>query len=321
MESYTKTILVTGGAGFIGSAFLNYAVPKYPQYRFINLDALTYAGNLENISVSNAQNYAFAKCDIRDEKSLADVFETYKPTDVIHFAAESHVDNSITGPKIFIETNVLGTGNLLELSRTVGIQRFHHISTDEVYGSLSKDDMPKTEDTFLLPNSPYSASKASSDLLVRAYNRTYGMDTIITRASNNYGPRQYAEKVIPLFIKNLLAGKKVPLYADGLNIREWLYVEDTAQGIDAAFHKGQAGEIYNLGGGTSLTNLEVTGKILSLFGLPESSIEYVTDRPGHDFRYAMDSTKARKELGWEAKVTFDEGIQKTLDYYRTGFEA
>ena len=316
METYSKTLLVTGGAGFIGSAFLNYAVPKYSEYHFVNLDALTYAGNLKNVTVSDAPNYTFVQCDIRDERTVANVFETYHPTDVIHFAAESHVDNSIASPKIFIETNIVGTENLLECARMFGIHRFHHISTDEVYGSLSKDDAPKTEDAALLPNSPYSASKAASDMLVRAYNRTYGMDTVITRASNNYGPRQYAEKVIPLFIKNLLEGKKVPVYADGSNIREWLFVEDTAQGIDAAFHKGKSGEIYNLGGSVSLTNLEVTKKLLSLLGKDESSIEYVTDRPGHDFRYAIDSSKTERELGWKATTSFEAGIEKTIAFYR-----
>lgn len=314
--AYDKTILVTGGAGFIGSNYLNTFVPAYPNYRFINIDALTYAANLKNISVSGAENYAFAQTDIRDHEALLRIFGEFSPTHIINFAAESHVDNSILGPRIFIETNIVGTENLLECARTQNILRFHQISTDEVYGSLTPDAEPTTESAPLLPNSPYSASKASADLLVRSYHQTFGLNTIITRASNNYGPNQHHEKLIPRFIINLLENKKVPVYGEGLNIRDWIYAGDHVRGIDAAFHKGESGEIYNLGGGQELTNLDITKEILGLLGKGEEMIEHVTDRLGHDFRYSLDSTKAMKELGWTPKKDFSIGLKETVEYYR-----
>lgn len=313
--SYDKIILITGGAGFIGSNYLNTFVPKYANYQFINVDALTYAANLQNITVSKKPNYSFVEADIRDQKALQLIFEKFSPTHVINFAAESHVDNSISGPHIFVETNIVGTENLLECARTHNVVRFHQISTDEVYGSLNPDAKPTTEDAPLLPNSPYSASKASADLLVRSYHKTFGLDTIVTRASNNYGPNQHHEKLIPRFITNLLENKKVPVYGEGLNIRDWIYVGDHVEGIDAAFHKGQSGEIYNLGGGQELTNLHITKEIIGLLGKDEKMIEHVTDRLGHDFRYSLDSTKAMRELGWTPKKDFSVGLKETVEYY------
>jgi dTDP-glucose 4,6-dehydratase len=314
--NYSKVILVTGGAGFIGSNYLNTFVPAYPSYRFINVDALTYAADLRNITISKAENYTFIQADIRDHEALLRIFNEFSPTHIINFAAESHVDNSILGPRIFIETNIVGTENLLECARTHNIVRFHQISTDEVYGSLSPDAEPTTEDAPLLPNSPYSASKAAADLLVRSYHKTFGLDTVITRASNNYGPNQHPEKLIPRFITNLLANKKVPVYGEGMNIRDWIHVSDHVRGIDTAFHKGQSGEIYNLGGGQELTNLNITKEILQLLGKDEYMIEHVTDRLGHDFRYALDSSKASRELGWTSKKDFPTGLKETVEFYK-----
>lgn len=319
-HQYKKTILVTGGAGFIGSNYLNMMVPRYANYRFVNIDALTYAADLKNITVADAQNYVFEKADIRDTVKLEEIWTKYSPTDIIHFAAESHVDNSITGPRIFVETNVLGTQNLLECARIHGIKRFHQISTDEVYGSLLFDAPPTDERSPLIPNSPYSASKAGADHLVRAYNKTFGLNTVTTRASNNYGPHQHPEKLIPLFIKNLLSGKKVPLYGTGKNIRDWLYVGDHVLGIDAVFHKGKSGEVYNLGGGIELENIDITKKLLKLTGRDESAIEYVTDRPGHDLRYALDCSKANRELNWTPLQSLEEGLKETVSYYETRLE-
>ena len=313
--TYDKVILVTGGAGFIGANYLNTMVPRYPKYRFVNVDALTYAADPKNIRAADAPNYVFVKADIRDTAKMNSVFKEFSPTDIIHFAAESHVDNSIAGPRIFVETNILGTHNLLELARTNKLDRFHQISTDEVYGSLSFDAPPTTEESPIVPNSPYSASKASADLLVRAYHRTFGLNTIITRASNNYGPLQHREKLIPLFISNLAGGKKVPLYGDGKNMRDWLYVGDHVEGIDTAFHNGRAGEIYNLGGGNALANIVLTKKILAAMELGEEMIERVADRPGHDLRYAPDASKAKRELGWEPKKDLDEGLRETIEFY------
>src|SRR3989338_192758 len=253
---YDKTIIVTGGAGFIGSHYLNMLVPRYPKYLFVNVDLLTYAANPENINVSNASNYRFAHVDIRDRQAMGALFKEYAPTHIIHFAAESHVDNSIESPQAFIETNIVGTQILLDLARTYNLQRFHQISTDEVYGSLTEDALPVREDAALLPNSPYSASKTAGDLLVRAYHQTYGLDTVITRASNNYGQHQHTEKLIPRFITTLLKNEKVPLYGNGLNVRDWMYVGNHVEGIVVVFHKGRAGEIYNLGGGHELRNVD-----------------------------------------------------------------
>ncbi|MDB5195575.1 MAG: dTDP-glucose 4,6-dehydratase [Parcubacteria group bacterium] len=312
---YEKTILVTGGAGFIGSHYLNRAVVRYPQYRFVNLDLLTYAADLAHLTIADAPNYVFVHADITDRDAMARLFKEHAPTHVLHFAAESHVDNSIEHPQAFIETNIVGTQVLLDLARTHQVQRFHQVSTDEVYGSLTAGAAPVTEDAPLLPNSPYSASKAAGDLLVRAYHATYGLDTIITRASNNYGPYQHTEKLIPRFITALRAGKKVPLYGEGTNVRDWIYVGDHADGIDAAFHKGRAGEIYNLGGGHELRNIDITRMLIALAGAGEDAIEYVADRPGHDFRYAIDSRKAERELGWKPAVDFTSGMKETWDYY------
>ncbi|MDE2218370.1 MAG: dTDP-glucose 4,6-dehydratase [Patescibacteria group bacterium] len=313
---YKKKILVTGGAGFIGSNYLNKYVAQYPNYFFINADTLTYAANPRNIKIKGKKNYIFKKADIRNLFLLEKIFEYFKPTDVIHFAAESHVDFSIANPGIFVETNVNGTNNLLLLSKKYEIDRFHQISTDEVYGSLDSKDKPFTRNSPLKPNSPYSASKASADLLVRAYNKTFGLNTVITRCSNNYGPRQDKSKLIPKFINNLLSGKKVPLYSKGENIRDWIYVEDHIDAIDLVFHKGKTGEIYNIGGDCELTNMGITKKILKLMGRDESFIESVTDRLGHDFRYAIDNTETSSELGWKPKINFDDGIKMTLEYYR-----
>jgi len=311
-----KTILVTGGAGFIGSNYLNYAVRKYPRYRFINVDVLTYAGRLANIEISRAKNYSFVKADIRNLAAMERIFKKYNPTHIIHFAAESHVDVSIKNPDIFIETNIVGTHNLLVLAKRHSVQRFHHISTDEVYGSLTKNARPSKEGDTLSPSSPYSASKAGADMLVLAYNRTFGLDIVITRLSNNYGPRQYEEKLIPLSITNLLAGKNVPLYGSGKNVRSWLYVEDGVKGIDLAFHKGKSGEIYNIGGHDELPNIEVAQMLVRALGKDRRQIEHVEDRLGHDFRYALKSLKAQKALGWKPKIRFESGLKKTVAFYR-----
>lgn len=312
---HNKTILVTGGAGFIGSHYLNTAVPRYPRYRFINADALTYAANPANIKVAQAPNYRFAQIDIRDRGAMERLFKECAPTHIIHFAAESHVDNSIGQPQAFIETNIIGTQVLLDLARAHGIRRFHQISTDEVYGSLAEGVSPVTEEAHLLPNSPYSASKAAGDLLVRAYHKTYGLDTVITRSSNNYGPHQHTEKLIPRFMTALMRGEKVPLYGNGLNMRDWIYVGDHIEGIDRAFHKGKSGEIYNLGGNNELRNVEITNLLLAMSGSGKEMIEHVADRPGHDFRYAIDSNKAKMELNWKPAMDFTQGMQATWDYY------
>lgn len=314
---YEKIILVTGGAGFIGSNYLNFAVPKYPNYQFVNLDSLTYAANLDNITVAGLPNYAFVKADIRDANKVAEIFEQYKPTHVIHFAAESHVDNSITGPSVFVETNVLGTQNLLDCARKNAVRRFHLISTDEVYGSLDADAKASTEVDALLPNSPYSASKAAADLLVRSYHKTFGLDAVTTRASNNYGPNQHNEKLIPRFITNLLSEKKVPLYGNGENVRDWIHVSDHVSGIDRVFHDGKSGEIYNLGGGNEIMNIDITKKLIALAGRTDAdAIEYVTDRLGHDVRYALDSSKATRELGWKPLKNFEQGLRETFAHYK-----
>ena len=306
-------LLVTGGAGFIGSCFIRHILNKYSDYKIINLDALTYCGNLENLNdIKNNPNYTFVKGNICDKK-LAQ--ELIKEVDcVINFAAESNVDNSIKNPEIFVETNVQGTLNLLQVSKELGIERFLQVSTDEVYGSLGKTGY-FYETTTLAPNSPYSASKASADLLVRAYYETYKMPVLNTRCSNNYGPYQYPEKLIPFFISQLLKGEKVPVYGDGLNVRDWLYVYDHCAAIDTVLHKGKVGEIYNIGGHNEKTNLEITHLILKAMGKNESSIKYVEDRLGHDRRYAISNDKITSELGWKPSLTFEEGIKLTIDWY------
>lgn len=306
-------ILITGGAGFIGSCFVRYMLNKHQDYKIINLDALTYAGNIENLSdVKDNPNYSFVKGNICDKNLIV---ELTKDVDaIINFAAETHVDNSISNPNIFIETNVVGTLNLLEAAKNNKVERYLQVSTDEVYGSLGKDGY-FTERTPISPNSPYSASKASADMLVGAYNKTYNVPTLITRCSNNYGPYQYPEKLIPFFISKLLKGEKIPLYGDGQNVRDWLYVYDHASAIDTVLHKGKTGEVYNVGGHNEKTNIEITKLILENMGKDESMIEYVKDRPGHDRRYAIDNSKITNELGWKPSKTFEEGIKDTINWY------
>ena len=306
-------ILVTGGAGFIGSCFIRHILNKYKDYKVINIDALTYAGNIENLNdVKDNPNYKFVHGNICDKELVR---ELMKEVDcVVNFAAESHVDRSITGPEIFIETNVKGTLNLLQAAKEAKIERYLQVSTDEVYGSLGKTGY-FYETTPLAPNSPYSASKASADLLVRAYYETYKMPVLNTRCSNNYGPYQYPEKLIPFFISKLLKGEKVPVYGDGLNVRDWLYVYDHCSAIDTVLHNGKIGEIYNIGGHNEKTNIEITKLILNAMGKDESSIEYVQDRLGHDRRYAISNDKIQSQLGWEPSLTFEEGIKITIDWY------
>lgn len=308
-----KKILVTGGAGFIGSCFVRHILNKYPDYKVINLDTLTYAGNIENLAdVETNPNYTFVHGCICDKKLVMDIVS--QVDFVVNFAAESHVDRSITGPEIFIETNVKGTLNLLQACKELGIERYLQVSTDEVYGSLGKTGY-FYETTPIQPNSPYSASKASADMLVRAYYETYKLPVLTTRCSNNYGPYQYPEKLIPFFISQLLKGEKVPVYGDGLNVRDWLYVYDHCDAIDTVLHKGKIGEVYNIGGHNEKTNMEITNIILDAMGKDESSIRYVEDRLGHDKRYAIDNTKIQTELGWEPSLTFEEGIKLTIDWY------
>lgn len=311
-----QKIIITWWAGFIGSNFLNKYVLLHPEIDFINIDALTYAGKLDNVSlkVQKSPNYSFEKVDIRNYSEIETVYEKYKPTDIIHFAAESHVDNSIKNPKIFTETNILGTQNLLDAHRAFQLNRFHHISTDEVYG-----DLPNgwffTETTPINPSSPYSSSKAGSDLLVKAYGRTFWIDYVITRCSNNYGPNQDNEKLIPHFIELLQNNKPVTVYGDGSNIRDWLYVEDHCDAIWEVFTRAQNKSIYNIWGNNEYTNLEITKLILQEMWKSEEYITFVEDRKGHDVRYAIDATKIRTELSWEPKVKFENGIVTTIKYY------
>lgn len=306
-------LLVTGGAGFIGSCFIRYMLGKYPDYKIINLDALTYAGNLESLDdIKDNPNYRFVRGNICNFELVSMIMDNVDA--VINFAAESHVDRSITGPEIFVETNIKGTLNLLQCAKQSNIPRYIQISTDEVYGTLGETGY-FTEDTPLAPNSPYSASKASADLLVRSYFETYKMPVIITRCSNNYGPYQYPEKLIPFFISLLLRGEKVPVYGDGLNVRDWLYVYDHCSAIDAVLHNGRVGEVYNIGGNNEKSNLEITRLILNALDKGEDSIRFVDDRPGHDRRYAMCSDKIQNELGWHPSVTFEEGLNNTIDWY------
>ncbi len=305
-------ILVTGGAGFIGSNFIKYILKKYPTYRVVNIDKLTYAGNLDNLrEVAKQKSYRFVRVDIND----AVVVDNWmaQADAVVHFAAETHVDRSIKDSQNFIRTNVHGTHVLLAAALRRKIKRFVHISTDEVYGSRKTGYFKETDS--LNPSSPYSASKAASDLLARSFFITFDLPVMITRCSNNFGPNQYPEKVIPLFVTNLLEGKKVPLYAKGQNIRDWIYVEDHCRGVDVVLHKGKAGEIYNIAGENYRTNIVLTEKILAYMDQPKTMIQRVTDRPGHDFRYAIDCAKIRK-LGYRPKVSFDEGLKKTVAWYK-----
>ncbi len=311
-------IIVTGGAGFIGGNFVHYMLREHPEDQIICLDALTYAGNMETLApvMDNAQ-FKFIRADIADRETVYRIFAEEKPAVLVNFAAESHVDRSIEQPEIFLRTNIIGTGVLLDACRKYGIQRYHQVSTDEVYGDLPLDrpDLFFTETTNLHTSSPYSASKASADLLVQAYHRTYGVPVTISRCSNNYGPYHFPEKLIPLMIANALADKKLPVYGSGENVRDWLYVEDHCIAIDRILRAGRVGEVYNIGGHNEHTNLEVVRTILQELGKPESLIEHVTDRKGHDRRYAIDPAKIHAELGWEPQTKFADGIRKTVRWY------
>lgn len=311
-------IIVTGGAGFIGGNFIHHMVNKYPNYDIVCLDALTYAGNMETLEpVINNPKFKFVKGDIADRDFVYKLFEEEKPDVIVNFAAESHVDRSIVDPGIFLKTNILGTGVLLDACKKYGIKRYHQVSTDEVYGDLPLDrsDLFFTEETPIHTSSPYSASKASADLLVQAYYRTFKVPVTISRCSNNYGPYHFPEKLIPLMIANALNDKPLPVYGKGENVRDWLYVEDHCIAIDMIIHNGKEGEIYNIGGHNERTNLEVVKTIIRELGKSEDLIQYVTDRPGHDMRYAIDPAKIKNELGWEPTTTFDEGIKKTIKWY------
>ena len=333
-----KNILITGGAGFIGSNFIPFFLKKYNTYNIVNFDLLTYAGELENLKdIESHERYSFIKGDICDQKMVKSVFKEFNINGVIHFAAESHVDNSIETPDIFIKTNVNGTFNLLDISYKHWMDkpfsyrdrykncRFHHISTDEVYGTLGDSGLFK-ETTSYAPNSPYSASKASSDMIVRSYHETYGLNTIITNCSNNYGPKQHNEKLIPTIIKNALNGKEIPIYGDGKNIRDWLYVLDHCKGIDLAYHKGKNGNTYNIGGKNEKTNIEIVNLVCTILNkkIPinksyKDLITFIDDRFGHDRRYAIDATKIETELNWKADENFESGIIKTIDWYINKF--
>ena len=311
-------IIVTGGAGFIGSNFIYYMLKKHPAGRIICVDKLTYAGNLETLEAAmEKKNFKFIRADIADRQAVYRIFEQEKPDIVVNFAAESHVDRSIENPEIFLQTNVIGTSVLLDACRKYGIDRYHQVSTDEVYGDLPLDrpDLFFTEETNLKTSSPYSASKAGADLLVMAYHRTYKIPTTISRCSNNYGPYHFPEKLIPLMIINALSDKKLPVYGDGKNVRDWLYVEDHCRAIDLILQKGRVGEVYNIGGHNERANIDVVKTILKELGKPEDLIEHVTDRKGHDRRYAIDPTKIHTELGWEPETKFEDGIKKTVKWY------
>ena len=324
-----KTILVTGGAGFIGSNFVKMMLEKYPEYKIINIDALTYAGNLENLKdIAGNLNYEFIKVDIRDREKIEEIFKNNDITSVVNFAAESHVDRSIEEPEVFLTTNIIGTQVLLDTAKKYwkvnpkdkyckeykpGV-KFLQVSTDEVYGALGETGM-FVETMPLMPNSPYSASKASADMIVRAYNETFGMPVNITRCSNNYGPYQFPEKLIPLMINNCLNEKDLPVYGDGMQVRDWLHVSDHCSAIDTVLHKGKDGEVYNIGGNNEKANIEIVKLIIGTLGKSEGLIKYVKDRPGHDRRYAIDNTKITTELGWEPAYTFEQGMKETIQWY------
>jgi dTDP-glucose 4,6-dehydratase len=324
-----KTILVTGGAGFIGSNFIRYISDRHPEYNIINVDALTYAGNLENLrDIENNANYTFIRTDIRDRKKIEKIFETFEIDNVVNFAAESHVDRSITEPEIFLTTNIIGTQILLDVAKKYwnidsgdkfsraykkGV-KFLQISTDEVYGSLGPTGF-FVETTSLMPNSPYSASKASADMIVRAYYKTFGLPINITRCSNNYGPYQFPEKLIPLIINNCLKDKDLPVYGDGMQIRDWLHVYDHCSAIDAVLHRGLIGEVYNIGGNNEKSNLYIVKYIIASLGKSEKLIKHIKDRPGHDRRYAIDNTKITTQIGWKPQFTFEQGMDETIKWY------
>lgn len=335
-----KNILVTGGAGFIGANFVPYFIENNSDYHLVNLDLLTYAGNLDNVKeVANHSRYTFVQGDICDRNFIEKLFQKYQFHDVIHFAAESHVDNSISGPEAFIKTNVLGTFNLLDTARKLWMSapnqynagfetsRFHHVSTDEVYGTLGETGLFE-ETTPYAPNSPYSASKAGSDMIVRSYFHTYGMNVVTTNCSNNYGPKQHNEKLIPTIIRKAIQGENIPIYGDGKNVRDWLYVLDHCKGIELAFKKGKAGETYNIGGRNERNNLYIVDKVCAILdemkpkasGSYKEQITFVKDRPGHDLRYAIDATKIETELGWKADENFESGIIKTVRWYLEKFQ-
>jgi dTDP-glucose 4,6-dehydratase len=310
-----KTLLVTGGCGFIGSNFIRWQLDAYPDVLIVNVDKLTYAGNLENLAdIASDDRYRFLKGDICDRELIERALVDHSVDAVINFAAESHVDRSILDSGPFVQTNIVGTQVLLDASRRAGISRYLQVSTDEVYGSLGRDGY-FTETTPLDPSSPYSASKTAADLLVQAYVRTHGFPAIITRCSNNYGPYQFPEKLIPLFIANMLQDQSVPVYGTGENVRDWIFVTDHCRGIDAALRHGRNGEVYNFGGHAELQNIELTKKLLDALGKPHSLIRHVEDRAGHDFRYAIDTAKAERELGWQPAVDFETGLRQTIDWY------
>ena len=312
----TRSLLVTGGAGFIGANFVRYLLRTDPDTQVVNLDALTYAGNLASLQDGlDSTRHHFVRGSITNAELVGFLLRHYEVDGIINFAAESHVDRSITGPQVFVETNVAGTLTLLSAAREAGVKRFLQVSTDEVYGSLGPTGF-FTETTPISPNSPYSASKASADHLVHAYHETFGLDTVITRCSNNYGPYQFPEKLIPLMIMNARNGKELPVYGDGTNVRDWLYVEDHCAAIWTAFCHGRSGEVYNIGGNNEEANINVVKTILRHLLKPESLIRFVTDRPGHDRRYAIDASKIRNELGWEPTVDFDQGIAQTITWYQ-----
>lgn len=314
-----KTILVTGGTGFIGNCFCKLILKERPEWRVVNVDSLTYAANPSTMKEEMENpNYKFYKTDIRDREAIFKIFEEERPEIVVNFAAESHVDRSIENPGIFLETNIIGTQVLMDASRKYEVKRFHQVGTDEVYGDLPLDrpDLFFHEDTPIHTSSPYSTSKASADLLVLAYHRTYGLPVTISRCSNNYGPYQFPEKLIPLMINNATHDKPLPVYGEGLNVRDWLYVEDHCRGILAVLEKGRIGEVYNLGGHNEKANIDIVKIILKELGKPESLITFVTDRKGHDQRYAIDPSKAMKELGWQPTTMFKDGIKLTIDWYK-----
>ena len=312
------TIIVTGGAGFIGSNFIFHMLGKYQEYRIVCLDKLTYAGNLSTLaSVMDDPRFRFVKVDICDREAVYALFEEERPDMVVNFAAESHVDRSIEDPSLFLQTNIMGTAVLMDACRKYGITRYHQVSTDEVYGDLPKDrpDLSFTEKTPLCPSSPYSVSKAAADQLVMAYRRTYGLPVSISRCSNNYGAYQFPEKLIPLTLVNALSDKPIPVYGDGTDVRDWLYVEDHCRAIDLILHKGREGEIYNVGGRNEMRNIDVVKRICRMIGKPESLISYVEERRGHDARYAVDFGKLQNELGWAPETSFADGIERTIRWY------
>ncbi len=315
----SQTILITGGAGFIGSNFIDYMLDKYPNDRIACVDALTYAGRMENLAEAmQTDNFVFYQADICDKEKIEEIFESEKPDIVVNFAAESHVDRSIESPEVFLKTNVLGVQVLMDACIKFGMIRFHQISTDEVYGDLPLDrpDLLFTEESPIRTSSPYSASKASADLLVMAYHRTYGLPVTISRCSNNYGPRQLSEKLIPLMIEHAMADKSLPVYGDGRNVRDWIHVRDHCEAIDLIIRGGSIGEIYNVGANEEWSNIDIVRMICKQLDKPESLITYVTDRKGHDLRYAIDSSKLQKELGWKPKVAFADGLRELINCYR-----